>query len=292
MRFLTLLHGIGVIESSHVALFFVIILFIFFLDEPFEYLVSFFLSLVAVDHLYNLTGFFQARSFTRVVEFRFSEGVLRIPGVTSPVHCSFCTSPPLGFPSWLPRLLSVGFVLAPNHVELKAVFPKFQKQIKFPTRENNILDQVYCNISGAYRAVAAPHLGMSDHISVELLPAYVPVICRTRPTTKTVQVWSEVASSTLQDCFEHTNWEDKKDLTRVVKTAQGIVGGPLPNLDSLYTSRLQKKARCIATDPTHPGYGLFVPLPSRKRYRHLNTRTNRLKNSFFPRAVRELIPSP
>ncbi|KAK0135194.1 RNA-directed DNA polymerase from mobile element jockey [Merluccius polli] len=93
-----------------------------------------------------------------------------------------------------------------NHVELKAVFPKFQKQIKFPTRENNILDQVYCNISGAYRAVAAPHLGMSDHISVELLPAYVPVICRTRPTTKTVQVWSEEASSTLQDCFEHTDW--------------------------------------------------------------------------------------
>ncbi|KAK0137685.1 hypothetical protein N1851_026115 [Merluccius polli] len=86
--------------------------------------------------------------------------------------------------------------------------------------------------------------------------------------------------------------QDKKDLTRVVKTAQGIVGGPLPNLDSLYTSRLQKKARCIATDPTHPGYGLFVPLPSRKRYRHLNSRTNRLKNSFFPRAVRELIPSP
>ena len=80
-----------------------------------------------------------------------------------------------------------------NHVELKAVFPKFKKQINFPTRENNILDQVYCNIPGGYRAVAAPHLGMSDHISVELLPAYTPVICRANPTTRTVQVWSEEA---------------------------------------------------------------------------------------------------
>ena len=93
-----------------------------------------------------------------------------------------------------------------NHVELKTVFPKFKKQINFPTRENNILDQVYCNIPGAYKAV-----GMSDHISVELLPVYTPVICRTKPTTRTVQVWSEEASSTLQDCFENTNWEVFKE---------------------------------------------------------------------------------
>ncbi|KAK0154381.1 hypothetical protein N1851_003535 [Merluccius polli] len=155
-----------------------------------------------------------------------------------------------------------------NHVELKTVFPKFKKQTNFPTRENNILDQVYCNIPGAYRAVAAPHLGMSDHISVELLPAYTPVICRTKPTTRTVQVWSTIESIL---CLSVTVWygsctaKDRKDLARVVKTAQRIVGSPLPNLDSLYTSRLQKKARCIASDPTHPGYGLFVPLPSRKR---------------------------
>ncbi|KAI3352060.1 hypothetical protein L3Q82_020875, partial [Scortum barcoo] len=56
----------------------------------------------------------------------------------------------------------------------------------------------------------------------------------------------------------------KKDLARVVKTAQGIVGSPLPDLDSIYAGRMQKKARHIATDPTHPGNGLFVPLPSGK----------------------------
>ncbi|KAI3358343.1 hypothetical protein L3Q82_014782 [Scortum barcoo] len=57
-----------------------------------------------------------------------------------------------------------------NHVELKAVFPKFHRYINFPMRDNNTLDQVYCNIPGAYKAVAARHLGMSDHISVNLIP--------------------------------------------------------------------------------------------------------------------------
>ena len=98
-----------------------------------------------------------------------------------------------------------------NHVELKAVLSKFKKFIHFPTRDNNTIYEVYCNISGAYKAAAAPHLGMSDHISVELTPAYKPLICRTKPSTKTVQIWTGKASSALQDCCELTDWEVFKD---------------------------------------------------------------------------------
>ncbi|KAI3360589.1 hypothetical protein L3Q82_002452 [Scortum barcoo] len=36
---------------------------------------------------------------------------------------------------------------------------------------------------------------------------------RTRPTTRTVQVWTEEASSALQDCFECTDWEVFKEGT-------------------------------------------------------------------------------
>ncbi|KAI3354777.1 hypothetical protein L3Q82_004603 [Scortum barcoo] len=54
---------------------------------------------------------------------------------------------------------------------------------------------------------------MSDHISVNLIPAYKPLICRTRPTTRTVQVWTEEAFSALQDCFECTDWEVFKEGT-------------------------------------------------------------------------------
>lgn len=84
--------------------------------------------------------------------------------------------------------------------------------------------------------------------------------------------------------------ENRKDLARVVKTAQRIVGTELPNLDTVYASHLHKKASNISKDPTHPGHSLFVPLPSGKRYRAIKARTNRLKNSFFPRAVASITP--
>ena len=53
---------------------------------------------------------------------------------------------------------------APSRLAL--VLPKFHCYIILSTQENNILEQVYSNIPGAYEAVAAPHLGISDHISV------------------------------------------------------------------------------------------------------------------------------
>ena len=97
-------------------------------------------------------------------------------------------------------------------------------------------------------------------------------------------------------CYCSTVWfssctaGNRKDLARVVKTAQWIVGAQLPSLDSVYASRLRRKASSIARDPTHPGHRLFVPLPSGRRFRTLKTRTNRLRNSFFPRAVAAITP--
>ncbi|KAI3363673.1 hypothetical protein L3Q82_001298 [Scortum barcoo] len=46
--------------------------------------------------------------------------------------------------------------------------------------------------------------------------------------------------------------QDRKNLARVVKTAQGIVGSPLPDLDSIYAGWIQRKARCVALPPTLP----------------------------------------
>ncbi|KAK3532935.1 hypothetical protein QTP70_003799 [Hemibagrus guttatus] len=94
-----------------------------------------------------------------------------------------------------------------NHADLKIVMPRLHTNVHFPTRENNILDQVYTNSPQAYRPAPSPHLGSSDHISIELTPSYRPLICRTQPSFKTVQVWSEESTSQLQDCFENTDWE-------------------------------------------------------------------------------------
>ncbi len=94
-----------------------------------------------------------------------------------------------------------------NRTDLKTVMPKLHTNLHFPTRDKNILDQVYTNIPGAYKATLSPHLGLSDHISIEMIPSYRPLICRTQPAVKTVQVWNDEAISQLQDCFENTDWE-------------------------------------------------------------------------------------
>ncbi len=92
-------------------------------------------------------------------------------------------------------------------------------------------------------------------------------------------------------CYCVTVWyssrtaQDRKDSARVVKTAKRIVGDPLPDLDSVYAERLQKKVRNIAADPTHPGHGLFDPLPSGHKSTHTQT-----EHSFSPRAVTSITP--
>lgn len=78
----------------------------------------------------------------------------------------------------------------------------------------------------------------------------------------------------------HYRW----DLARVIKTAQGILGGPLRfGLSPHKTS--PKEGQPDAADPTHPHNALFLPPPSQKRYKSITAITTRLKNSFFPKAV-------
>ncbi|KAI4875201.1 hypothetical protein NFI96_000083 [Prochilodus magdalenae] len=51
----------------------------------------------------------------------------------------------------------------------RTVLPKYHQHVSFPTRENNILDQVYSNVKGGYKA--------------------------------------EETDLVLQDCFDTTDWE-------------------------------------------------------------------------------------
>ncbi|XP_038632072.1 uncharacterized protein LOC119952411 isoform X1 [Scyliorhinus canicula] len=59
-----------------------------------------------------------------------------------------------------------------NQANLKSVLPKFHQHISCPTKGPDILDHCYTNIKGAYRSIARPHFGNSDHKTVFLLPAY------------------------------------------------------------------------------------------------------------------------
>ena len=81
---------------------------------------------------------------------------------------------------------------------------------------------------------------------------------------------------------------DRERLQRGVKAAQRIIGCPLPSLTDIYTSRCLSRATNIIKDSSHPGSDLFDLLPSGRRYRVIRSKTNRMKNSFSPKAITTL----
>ncbi len=103
------------------------------------------------------------------------------------------------------------------------------------------------------------------------------------PQELLIQFYSAIIESVL--CSSITVWfgsatkTDIRRLQRTVRTAERIIGAPLPSLQELYTSRVTR----VTLDPSHPAHSLFVPLPSGRRYRSLSTKTARHKNSFSPR---------
>ncbi len=84
----------------------------------------------------------------------------------------------------------------------------------------------------------------------------------------------------------------RKSLQRNRRAAEKIVGVSLPFLQDIYSTRLTRKALSIAGDPTHPTHSFFSLLPSGRRLRRLQVRTNRLKDSFIHQAVRKLNSLP
>ncbi len=78
----------------------------------------------------------------------------------------------------------------------------------------------------------------------------------------------------------------------VLSICMCIVGVSLPSLQDIYSTRLTRKALSIAGDPTHPTHSFFSLLPSGRRLRSLQARTNRLKDSFIHQAVRKLNSLP
>ncbi len=94
-----------------------------------------------------------------------------------------------------------------NKCNLKKVLPTFHQYVDCDTRKNKTIDLCYGNIKRAYKAVAKPPIGTSDHNAVHLIPAYKQTLKIQKPTEKTVKVWTEEALDQLKGCFECTQWE-------------------------------------------------------------------------------------
>ncbi len=99
--------------------------------------------------------------------------------------------------------------------------------------------------------------------------------------TQCISVW--YGDSSNQDC---------KALQRVVRLAERISGSTLPSLQVIYFKRCKSRAAKILKDSTHPGNHLFCFLTSGKRFRSMMAKTERLRRSFFPQAIRLLNTNP
>jgi hypothetical protein len=77
---------------------------------------------------------------------------------------------------------------------------------------------------------------------------------------------------------------DRKELQREVLATQYITGAELPVIQDLYIMWCQREARKTVEDASHPSHGLFTLLPSGKWYRSIGSRTNRLRDSFYPQS--------
>ncbi len=99
--------------------------------------------------------------------------------------------------------------------------------------------------------------------------------------TQCISVWYN--NATNQDC---------KALQRVVRLAERISGSALPSLQDIYLKRCRSRAAKIIKDSNHPGNHLFCLLPSGKRFRSMMAKTERLRRSFFPQAIRLLNTNP
>ncbi len=102
-------------------------------------------------------------------------------------------------------------------------------------------------------------------------------LCQISTMTQCISVWYN--NATNQDC---------KALQRVVRLAERISGSALPSLQHIYLKRCRSRAAKIIKDSTHPGNHLFCLLPSGRRFRSMMAKTERLRKSFFPQAIRFL----
>lgn len=112
-----------------------------------------------------------------------------------------------------------------------------------------------------------------EHLNTQLLVTFYRSTIESL-LTYAVTVWHS-------SCTE----ADRKRLQRVVNNAQKIIGCSLSSMSAIYNSRCISRARNILKDTTHPGFHLFNLLPSGRRFRSIRARTNRLRDSFFPKAV-------
>ncbi len=94
-----------------------------------------------------------------------------------------------------------------NKANFRTIAPKYFQHVTINTRGDRTLDHCYSPFRDAYKSLPRPPFGKSDHSSVLLLPAYRQKLKHEAPALRTIQCWSDQSDATLQDCFDHVDWD-------------------------------------------------------------------------------------
>ncbi|KAK3537276.1 hypothetical protein QTP70_007003 [Hemibagrus guttatus] len=106
----------------------------------------------------------------------------------------------------------------------------------------------------------APHLGYSDHISVMLIPAYRPLVRRSKRVLKQVKTWPAGAISALQDCFECIDWNifreaatngDSINLEEYTKSVTSYIGKCIDDMTVYKTITTRSNQKLWMTAEVH-----------------------------------------
>ena len=101
------------------------------------------------------------------------------------------------------------FIVAGDFNKAKMItrLPKFYQHIDCSTRASNTIDHCYSNFCNTYKALPRPPFVKSDHDSILLLFSYRQKLKQEVPVLRSIQYWSDQSDSTLQDCFDHVDWD-------------------------------------------------------------------------------------
>ncbi len=124
-----------------------------------------------------------------------------------------------------------------------------------------------------------------------LFPACIspfPAFCTSYPENFLFRGHRKCTDSCISVWYNNATNQDCKALQRVVRLAERISGSTLPSLQDIYLKRCKSRTAKIIKDSNHPGNHLFILLPSGRRYRSMMAKTERLRRSFFPQAIRLL----
>jgi hypothetical protein len=93
-----------------------------------------------------------------------------------------------------------------NKANLRTRLPKFYQHIEYTTCRGNTLGHCYSNFRNAHKVIPCSPFGKSDHDAILFLPSYRQKLKQDVPVTRNIQHCSDQSEATLQDCFDHPDW--------------------------------------------------------------------------------------